>query len=470
MLDVLREQRFNALRIPVAADSVLAMDSLRPTNMHGEFNAELVGKTYGELLEAVVAEAGKRGIAVLLDMHRLRAAGGIEELWHTAQVPERDVAEAWRLLAVRFGRHRNVLGADLVNEPHGQAEWGSGGLERDWAAAAERLASVIARNAPHWLVFVEGVQARVGNWGGVVAGALSRPINHAVPNKVVYSPHVYGPDVTTRTAGEREWRQEWADVRLRGGMPVVIGEWGGRSNGRDAQWQRDIAAFMRANDLCDAFYWCFNPNSGDTGGLLLDDWKTIDAFKASLLNDVCPNPRFLQYDATGAAAPQAAASPAQAAAPQAAASPTQAAWPWQSGYPPATFDPIASDQGAAALAQQLQQHQTFGGAAQASNPFAAAPAQPARAQATQGGAALPARFDLRKGRVAATIRRWYGYELEEASAGATVAIKSPSGEDIEVLSLTGLEPVPPPSGKLAFRVSRLGALLVVSCPVDVELL
>ena len=30
-------------------------------------------------------------------------------------------------------------------------------------------------------------------------------------------------------------------------------------------------------------FWCINPDSGDTGGLLLDDWKSWDEAKYALL-------------------------------------------------------------------------------------------------------------------------------------------------------------------------------------------
>lgn len=31
------------------------------------------------------------------------------------------------------------------------------------------------------------------------------------------------------------------------------------------------------------FYWALNPDSGDTGGILLDDWKTVHEGKMALL-------------------------------------------------------------------------------------------------------------------------------------------------------------------------------------------
>ena len=33
-------------------------------------------------------------------------------------------------------------------------------------------------------------------------------------------------------------------------------------------------------------YWAYNPNSGDTGGLLMDDWVTHQANKLALLADL----------------------------------------------------------------------------------------------------------------------------------------------------------------------------------------
>ena len=33
-------------------------------------------------------------------------------------------------------------------------------------------------------------------------------------------------------------------------------------------------------------YWCWNPNGGDTGGLVKDDWKTEEAHKVRLLQSL----------------------------------------------------------------------------------------------------------------------------------------------------------------------------------------
>ena len=42
--------------------------------------------------------------------------------------------------------------------------------------------------------------------------------------------------------------------------------------------------------MTDNFYWDINPNSGGTGGLLLDDWVTPDVSKLNILASVTPSP------------------------------------------------------------------------------------------------------------------------------------------------------------------------------------
>src|SRR5258708_32603068 len=77
------------------------------------------------------------------------------------------------------------------------------------------------------------------------------------------------------------WQQHWAYLQT----PVFVGEFGGRSTGQDTEgvWQRSLVAFLHTHDISYA-YWAWNPNSGDTGGILKDDWKTVNQSKLDVLN------------------------------------------------------------------------------------------------------------------------------------------------------------------------------------------
>jgi hypothetical protein len=80
---------------------------------------------------------------------------------------------------------------------------------------------------------------------------------------------------------------------------VVVGEWGGFGRGRDMGFQRRLARYLRENDMPDNFYWCLNPNSGDTGGVLQDDWESPNWEKLRILHGINPEPSRIVEEADG---------------------------------------------------------------------------------------------------------------------------------------------------------------------------
>jgi endoglucanase len=54
-------------------------------------------------------------------------------------------------------------------------------------------------------------------------------------------------------------------------------------------WQRAFVEFLRERRL-GFVYWSWNPTSGDTGGLLADDWLTIVEPKRRLLAPLLDGP------------------------------------------------------------------------------------------------------------------------------------------------------------------------------------
>jgi hypothetical protein len=65
--------------------------------------------------------------------------------------------------------------------------------------------------------------------------------------------------------------------------PVLVGEWGGFLDGGDNErWMGYLTEIIAQYGLNHTF-WCVNPNSGDTGGILLNDWVTVDTKKYNLI-------------------------------------------------------------------------------------------------------------------------------------------------------------------------------------------
>ena len=79
----------------------------------------------------------------------------------------------------------------------------------------------------------------------------------------------------------------------RAGRAGAGGRVGGRETGPDTPegiWQRAFVEFLREKQL-GFIYWSWNPNSGDTGGLVADDWRTLVEPKRALLAPLLEAPR-----------------------------------------------------------------------------------------------------------------------------------------------------------------------------------
>ena len=66
---------------------------------------------------------------------------------------------------------------------------------------------------------------------------------------------------------------------------MLVGEFGTKlQTTSDKQWLTALATYLGTGaDGIHWTYWSWNPNSGDTGGILNDDWHTIDEAKQAML-------------------------------------------------------------------------------------------------------------------------------------------------------------------------------------------
>lgn len=294
MLDQIVDLGFNTIRLPYS--NQLFDPSSTPNGINYELNPDLEGLSGLEIMDKIIAGAGERGLKVILDRHRPDSHSQ-SELWYTGQYSEERWIDDWVMLAGRYAGDDTVIGADLHNEPHGQATWGTDDQFTDWRLAAERAGNAILAANPDWLIIVQGVDHYQDNWywwGGNLMGAREVPVRLDVPGRLVYSTHVYGPGVYPQPWFWEDsfpdnlagiWDRYWGYIEAEGIAPIIVGEFGGRSVGDDKEgiWQRTLVSYMREHNL-NYMYWTLNPDSGDTGGILLDDWQTVDPDKQALLS------------------------------------------------------------------------------------------------------------------------------------------------------------------------------------------
>ncbi len=319
--DILRSikmQGYNTVRLPLSNEMIESPQIPQNVSYTSEedepINADLEGLNSMQILDRIVKAAGKLGLRVILDDHRSEAGDSAEAsgLWYTADFPEQNWIADWTTLAHRYKGDATVVGMDLRNEPHNAAKggacWDCGG-DRDWHLAAERAGNAVLRVNPKLLIFVEGVDSVDGDtywWGGNLEGVRRSPVRLAVPNRLVYSAHTYGPSeyhqpwfnaATSRASLRAVWRRHWAYISEAGLAPVWIGEFGTPNNdadvqdpepGSEGQWFTELVQFLHEEHSIQWTYWGINGE--DRYGLLDPHYRTApaNAAKARALASLLP--------------------------------------------------------------------------------------------------------------------------------------------------------------------------------------
>ncbi|MBN2534384.1 MAG: cellulase family glycosylhydrolase [Spirochaetales bacterium] len=318
MLQQIADLGFNCIRLPWCNEMLnKTPDSIQINEVGvdaytGEtgLNLDLEGLDSLGVMDAIIEEAGNQGLYIILDNHS-RAAGGYmnETLWYTDSCPESKWISDWVSMANRYRNYSNVIGADLNNEPHGStgsgmkppASWGykvSGYGDTDWRAAAIRCANSVSSANPNLLIIVEGVEEYPEGhgywWGGNLKGVADYPISGI--SNLVYSPHEYGSSVHPQTWFSDPnfpnnmfaiWDEHFYFIKKQNIAPLLFGEFGitdsaaASPGSTDYVWFTTLMGYVGSD--CSWTFWSWNPNSGDTGGILQSDWVTVHQPKYNLI-------------------------------------------------------------------------------------------------------------------------------------------------------------------------------------------
>ena len=298
MLKQIRQTGFNVIRIPFSMQTLTKGKEVSSVADYIGSNRELKDKSPIEVLDALILEANVQGLMIILDNHSQADQGYRNDLWYgQAGYTEDDWVEMWKSLAIRYKDSPNVVGFDLKNEPHGKATWGDGSAT-DFRRAAERAGTAIQEVNPNPLIIVEGIENQVAGgqklsghwWGGNLEGVRNNPVRLPVANKVVYSPHEYGPEVSPQPwliskNLEKNLLDRWSkgfgyihDQKI---APILIGEFGAKDFSTktiSGRWMKAFTDYLGKKGMSWT-YWAWNPGSGDTGGLLTPDLVTLEKKK-----------------------------------------------------------------------------------------------------------------------------------------------------------------------------------------------
>jgi endoglucanase len=305
VLKQVKDLGFNTIRIPwcnqmLNAASIIKINSYGTDPYSGvsPMNEVEATKTKPiELLDIIVDWCQANSMKIILDNHSKKTDGFLNEgLWYTDGYDEARWITDWVFLANRYKGKSAMIGCDLKNEPH-QSTWGNTRPLTDFNKAAERCGNAILQANPELLIFVEGVAEYNGEkswWGGQLKGAKDFPVVLSNPKKLVYSPHEYGPEIfvqswfndpTFPNNMAAVWNNNFDFLYQSNTAPMFVGEFGikdqNAAGGKALTWFKTFTKFMGGKYHWT--YWSLNPNSGDTGGILTDDWTTINQWKMDVL-------------------------------------------------------------------------------------------------------------------------------------------------------------------------------------------
>jgi len=345
MLQQMKDMGFNCIRLPWSTDVLTATPTSIQINAYGTdaytgvtgLNTDLAGLNSMQVMDKIIAYAGTLGLYVILDNHSLiHDDYENETLWYTSTIPESTWISGWQTIVTRYQSYANVIGADVKNEPHGNlgtgdkppATWGAdcpGYTDTNFEAAAERCASAILAINPNLVIVVEGVEMAQDQttywWGGDLQDVNTYPITTIPAANLEYSYHEYGSGVYAQTWFSASnfpsnmpaiWDQHFYFIKKNGIGQLLMGEFGIQESAAESTtstdyiWLTTLLSYM--GNSVDFTFWSWNPDSGDTGGILQDDWVSVNAgkygiIKPYLVGTVVPTPTLGSATPTPTVAP-----------------------------------------------------------------------------------------------------------------------------------------------------------------------
>lgn len=328
---------FNLIRIPMSAELILQWKNGEyPTaNYNHATNYYLENMNSLEIFDYVIGQCRANGLKLMIDIHSAKtdASGHNYNMWYKDDITTEKFQEALVWMAKRYAKDDTIIAYDLKNEPHGKpnetdrAIWNDSKDKNNWKYVAEETALMILKENPNVLIMVEGTEiypidikengdfASANSadyyfnwWGGNLRGVADYPIDLGkYQDQLVYSPHDYGPTVYQQpwfydgydynSLYKDCWHDNWLYIHEDGTAPLLIGEWGGFMKDPNLTWMTHMRTLISKYKLHHTF-WCFNANSGDTGGLVLDDFTTWDEEKYAFVKEVLwqENGKFVGLD------------------------------------------------------------------------------------------------------------------------------------------------------------------------------
>jgi endoglycosylceramidase len=212
-------------------------------------------------------------------------------------------AAMWGHVAMRLAAEPAIIGFDPMNEPH----WGTYPVpmfevDRLQPLYAKAITAIRA-HAPSWIVFAEPAASRNLGFATKLASFDTLGIDN-----VVYAPHMYDPNAELdggfSTTNRTTLMATATDLRAdadRLGVPLWIGEYGGRAESETIAPYMDAAYDGAAEQFAGTMYWAYDRSDGGYGMLDPDgneQTALVDAIVRPYPSRIAGEPTGWSYDDT----------------------------------------------------------------------------------------------------------------------------------------------------------------------------
>jgi aryl-phospho-beta-D-glucosidase BglC (GH1 family) len=274
-----------------------------PLPSHGYCNDYIPNKSTLERFHWVIRQIVKNDMYVIVDYHPM----GLERTAYNLHAFVDQWTKVWASitnLPYFDSELKGRLLLDIMNEPDSMGLGWKSGISKLYLSTMDTLYKM---KQPFFLV-EGGGQLGYGGvcWGNgfITDTSLGKSFGiedaHAFfetlmqkpyLSNVIVSPHLYGPTVSKHIQFSGQYLKDrlattfgflgtkgYCSKKKCHKFPIVIGEFGSFfQDSRDITYYHEVAKWFRDQfgPYANWMFWCYNQNSGDTGGLVINNWQDL---------------------------------------------------------------------------------------------------------------------------------------------------------------------------------------------------
>jgi len=236
------------------------------THIRVPFSYDYVKKGDFSKLDEFFQSVQRHDLKVALDFHRLDNTHQSAKPYNS-KVTFDDFLDAWRTILTRYSQYAALEAVDIFNEYQSDNYV-------EWNNLARQIVSSIETDFPKRVnYYVQGTQ-----WGGNLQ--YVNLTDMFCSQRIYYSIHKYW--FSDQEPLEQKWEISFGPFK-----PIVnVGEFGFMSNEpNQIAWVDRFINWLVSKRIFDSYFWTWTFNSGDTGGILLEDCTTVDYIKIQMLQN-----------------------------------------------------------------------------------------------------------------------------------------------------------------------------------------